>query len=159
MTDKFHDYLYGSKFEAVTDNNPLTYVLTSAKLDATGQRWFAALSSYNFSLTSCTYRSEITNKDADGLSRKVESTVSSDGVQFPEILKAISQSVSASVEDHPYMDSIAMSTSESIPDGEEDIPQDFLRSTALSRQDWMKAQREDRDICLLLNLITSGQRP
>ena len=156
VTDKFHDYLYGSKFEALTDNNPLTYVLTSAKLDATGQRWVAALSSYNFSLT---YRSGINNKDADGLSRKVESTVSSDGVQFPEILKAISQSVSASVEDHPYMDSFAMSTSESIPDGEEDIPQDFLRSTALSRQDWIKAQREDRDICLLLDLIASGQRP
>ena len=37
-------------FEVRTDNNPLTYVLTSAKLDATGHRWIAALSSYNFSL-------------------------------------------------------------------------------------------------------------
>ena len=44
VTEKFHDYLYGTKFEAVTDNNPLTYVLTTAKLDATGQRWIAALS-------------------------------------------------------------------------------------------------------------------
>ena len=65
VTDKYHDYLYGSKFEAVTDNNPLTYVLTSAKLDATGQRWVAALSAYNFDLT---YRSGINNADADGLS-------------------------------------------------------------------------------------------
>ena len=48
VTEKFHDYLYGTKFKAVTDNNPLTYILTSAKLDATGQRWVAALSSYNF---------------------------------------------------------------------------------------------------------------
>ena len=32
-----HDYLYGSEFTARTDNNPLTYVLTSAKLKATGQ--------------------------------------------------------------------------------------------------------------------------
>ena len=30
------------------DNNPLTYVLTMAKLDATGQRWVAALSNYTF---------------------------------------------------------------------------------------------------------------
>ena len=36
ITDKFHDYLYGTSFEVVTDNNPLTYVLTTAKLDATG---------------------------------------------------------------------------------------------------------------------------
>ena len=65
VTDKLHDYLYGSKFEAVTDNNSLTYILTSAKLDATGQRWVAALSAYDFSLT---YRSGINNADADGLS-------------------------------------------------------------------------------------------
>ena len=36
ICEKFRDYLYGSKFEVLTDNNPLTYVLTTAKLDATG---------------------------------------------------------------------------------------------------------------------------
>ena len=41
FTDNFHDYLYGSKFKTVTDNSSLTYKLTSAKLDATGQRWVA----------------------------------------------------------------------------------------------------------------------
>ena len=69
ITDKFHDDLYGASFEVVTDNNPLTYVLTSAKLDATGHRWVAALANYNFSLT---YRSGKLNKDADGLSRLSE---------------------------------------------------------------------------------------
>ena len=39
VTDKFHDYLYGNTFTVCTDNNPLTYVLSSAKLDATGHRW------------------------------------------------------------------------------------------------------------------------
>jgi hypothetical protein len=33
VTEKFHDYLFQSVFEVVTDNNPLTYVLTTAKLD------------------------------------------------------------------------------------------------------------------------------
>ena len=28
----------GGCFEVYTDNNPLTYILTTAKLDATGQR-------------------------------------------------------------------------------------------------------------------------
>ena len=50
FTDKFHEYLYGSEFQVYTDNNPLTYVLTTAKLDATGHRWVAALSNYNFSI-------------------------------------------------------------------------------------------------------------
>ena len=31
ITDKFHEYLYGSQFQVYTDNNPLTYVLTTAK--------------------------------------------------------------------------------------------------------------------------------
>ena len=44
ITDKFHKYLYGAEFQMFIDNNPLTYVLTTAKLDATGHRWVAALS-------------------------------------------------------------------------------------------------------------------
>ena len=34
VTDRFKDLLYGHEFQVLTDNNPLTYVLTSAKLDA-----------------------------------------------------------------------------------------------------------------------------
>ena len=37
ITDRFHEYLYGGSFDVFTDNNPLTYVLSSAKLDAVGQ--------------------------------------------------------------------------------------------------------------------------
>ena len=43
ITDRFHEYLYGGHFDVYTDNNPFTYVLTSAKLDATGQRRVASL--------------------------------------------------------------------------------------------------------------------
>ena len=48
ITDRFHEYLYGGQFDVYTDNNPLTYILTSAKLDATGQRWVASLANYDF---------------------------------------------------------------------------------------------------------------
>uniref|UniRef100_A0AAY4C672 Gypsy retrotransposon integrase-like protein 1 n=1 Tax=Denticeps clupeoides TaxID=299321 RepID=A0AAY4C672_9TELE len=67
VTDKLHDYLYGGRFEVHTDNNPLTYVLTTAKLDAVGHRWLAALSTYDFSLK---YRPGRKNIDADALSRR-----------------------------------------------------------------------------------------
>ena len=30
ITDKFKDYLYGVQFTVYTDNNPLTYVLSTA---------------------------------------------------------------------------------------------------------------------------------
>ena len=48
ITDRFHEYLYGGQFDVYMDNNPLTYILTSAKLDATGQRWVASLANYDF---------------------------------------------------------------------------------------------------------------
>ena len=32
--EKFQEYLYGSTLDVYTDNNPLTYILTMAKLDA-----------------------------------------------------------------------------------------------------------------------------
>ena len=54
ITKKFYDYLYGATFSVVTDNNPPTYVITTAKLDATGQRWLAELSTYNCTIS---YRS------------------------------------------------------------------------------------------------------
>ena len=41
VTEKFADHLIGSSFTAFTDKNPLTYVLGSAKLDATGHHWVA----------------------------------------------------------------------------------------------------------------------
>ena len=66
ITDQFHKYLYGGTFEVHTDNNPLTYVLTTAKLDATGQRWVASLANYNFTIT---YHSGKHNINADALSR------------------------------------------------------------------------------------------
>ena len=34
VVEKFHEYLYGSNFDVYTDNNPLMYILTMARLDA-----------------------------------------------------------------------------------------------------------------------------
>ena len=66
VTEKFSDYLATTHFTVLTDNNPLTYVLTTAKLDATGQRWSSALGQYSFDIF---YRAGMKNQDADGLSR------------------------------------------------------------------------------------------
>ena len=55
ITEQFHEYLspYGknrNEFVVHTDNNPLTYIFSSARLDAAGHRWVANLADYNFSL-------------------------------------------------------------------------------------------------------------
>lgn len=68
ICEHFRDYLYHApSFVVYTDNNPLTYVLTTVKLNATGHRWVAELVDYNFSIR---YRRGKSNSDADGLSRK-----------------------------------------------------------------------------------------
>lgn len=66
VVDQFHDYLYGVKFVVRTDSNPLTYVLTTAKLNATGHHWLAALATNDFSLQ---YKPGCYNMDADALFR------------------------------------------------------------------------------------------
>ena len=47
VVEKLHGYLYGLTFDVYTDNNPLTYVLTTAKLDPASHCWVASLANYN----------------------------------------------------------------------------------------------------------------
>ena len=49
-----------------TDNNPLTYILTTPSLDATGHWWVGALASFEFSLE---YQKGAGNGAADTLSQ------------------------------------------------------------------------------------------
>ena len=51
VCDHFRDYLfYAPEFHVYTDYNPLTYIKTSSKVNATGQRWINELANFNFSI-------------------------------------------------------------------------------------------------------------
>ena len=55
VTEQFHEYLspYGknrNEFVVCMGNKPLSYIFSTANLDAAGQRWVAHLTSYNFAL-------------------------------------------------------------------------------------------------------------
>ena len=65
ITEQFWEYLQYRPFTVLTDNNPLTYVLTMPNLDALGHRWVAALSGYNMTIR---YLKGSDNKVADALS-------------------------------------------------------------------------------------------
>ena len=83
VTEQFHEYLspYGknrNEFVVHTDNNPLTYIFSSANLDDAGQRWLAHLTSYNFSLE---YQKGKDNTVADFLSES--SVLQTPGKPFP----------------------------------------------------------------------------
>ena len=66
QTEQFREYLQYQPFLIHTDNNPLTYVMTTPNLDAIGHRWVAAMAGYNFEIE---YICGTDNKVADALSR------------------------------------------------------------------------------------------
>ena len=151
VCEKFHEYLYGTKpFEVFTDNNPLTYVLTSAKLDACGQRWVAKLANYNFSIK---YRCGVSNTEADALSRiKWPEAISEkldldNGCMDTHMINAI---LTGAVSKSSLIESVSCST--------DVIPTELDKTTSkLSNIDWMKEQRLDPNLGVIIRLIESGQ--
>ena len=67
VCDKLHHWLRGHPFTVWTDNNPLTYILSKAKLDACEQRSVAKLAPYQFDIK---YIPCPKNIVADALSRE-----------------------------------------------------------------------------------------
>ena len=66
ITEHFKEYLLYQPFLVRTDNNPLTYIMSTPNLDATGHRWVSTLAKYDFWLE---YQKGRDNAVADALSR------------------------------------------------------------------------------------------
>ena len=134
ITEKFQEYLYGTTFSIVTDNNLLTCVFFStAKLDVTGQRWLAELSNYKCTIS---YRSGKHNLDADALSRipETETFVTI----FPDVLKVVCCSIT--VEHQQYVDSRTDADHKDIDTGDASmIKEEETKSRPLMGKDWEKA--------------------
>ena len=132
VLDKFKNYLCQQDFTVYTDNNPVTYVLTSAKLDATGHHWFASLAAFHFDTK---YRPGRNNADADALNR-LPATITSESVQA--ICNDITQ--------EPYVDSLTLTPDMIL----EDL--DPRGSGIGNLVDWKRAQYLDPDIRVLRNM-------
>ena len=65
ITEHFKEYLLYQPFLVKTDNKPLTYIMTTPNLDATGHWWVGALAKFNFQLE---YQKGRDNAVADALS-------------------------------------------------------------------------------------------
>lgn len=159
VVDKFHDYLYGARFTVRTDNNPLTYVLTTAKLNATGHRWLASLATYDFDVQ---YRPGKTNVDADLLSRRVAGDEEDWQCISEAGVKAICKRVCVDLcsETPPrYVAQLGASP--------ECIPEVFAFPTHLSYQsleqkshaELVKAQRDDVTLGPVISALKDGNWP
>ena len=141
MVDKFKDYLYQQDFTVYTDNNPVTYVPTSAKLHATGHRWLASLAAFHFDIR---YRPGRNNANADALSR-LPATITSESVQA--IFNDITQ------EPYVHVDSLTL-TPEVIL---EDL--DPRGSSIGNLVDWERAQYLDPEIRRMAEYVKEKSKP
>lgn len=185
VTEKFHDYLYGSNFTVVTDSNPLTYILTSAKLDATGHRWLAALSTYSFKLQ---YRAGKQNFDADALSRRSHEDAHNDHPYREwelihqltsqlcddykindislEVVDAICQSCLVRTQHQTESSQATVTLVESLSVSLKSIPDSFINEEAhglplipsLSHRDLQEEQRADPAIREVIHQLESGEK-
>ena len=103
-------------FDVYTDNNPLTYILTTVKLDDIGHRWIAGLANYNFHIH---YKSGKSNVEADALSlidwEKCDNTIQADSSQAI-VTAAITGQVANYIEAVPCKPQIIDLLLPSIPD-------------------------------------------
>ena len=66
ITEHFKEYLLYQPFLVRSDNNPLTYIMTTPNLDTTGHQWVGALVKFDFQLE---YQKGLDNTAADVMSR------------------------------------------------------------------------------------------
>lgn len=143
ISEKFHDYLYGNTFIVRTDNNPLTYVSSTAKLDATGHRWLAALGNYNFKAV---YKPGKLNSDADGLSRRPPKD---EEVMFTEVIRALCTEARVRTNEHPLAESLVLTDAGNI----EADPTEEFQATDLSTINWKVEQVKDISIARFYDII------
>ena len=143
VTQKFRDYLYGHQFVVMTDNNPLSYVLSSAKLDATGHRWLTELGCFDFSVV---YRSGKLNGDADALSRVPQSIGSS-------TIKEVCSAMMQPSQDFTLVEAVSMSA---VVCQEEQVTSEEKGDTS---KNWIELQKEDPVLKKVIDLIRNGVKP
>ena len=149
ITKQFHEYLSPyeknwNEFVVHMDNNPLTYIFSSANLDAAGQWWVTHLSSYNFSLE---YQKGKDNMVADFLSwmneRLPEEEVQEylNQILYPGV-KAILDNVIMPIEEHAEQGVRPTPDCKGVPE-EEMIVARPARLATTNVTDWKQEQKED----------------
>ena len=153
ITKQFHHYLYGAAepFLVTTDHNPLAYLHTTARLDAVGHRWMAALGAYNFSVK---YKSGVSNVDADALSRQplseaeCSTEISNDAVKA--CMRQCSFEADTMMMDEPLEDNLINVHCSSL---------NVQVSDVCNEVNWEKEQGDDPDLKLVRDWVTSGKKP
>ena len=156
ICDHFRDYLYyAPSFTVCTDNNPLTYVLTSAKLNATGLHWVADTADFNFTIR---YWPGKVNVDADTLSRMLSDINSYMETCTETTSQDVLQAVVSSekLQEQGKVNWVTALTSDSALLSI-DTPE--VDGSRMPKIDIKQAQINDKIVGRVRHLIQCGQRP
>ena len=160
--EQFHEYLtpYGKHNEFVVrmDNNLLTYIFSSAHLNAAGHRWVASLADYNFSLE---YQRGKDNTVADFLSRM------ENHLPEEEVEEVLCQVKIPAARVKAMLDNADTPITERAEGGDDALPIRAclaktlsacpVKYTTLQVVDWKKDQREDPALSTLVKNLRSSK--
>ena len=145
---KYREYLLGSKFTVLTDNNPLKYLQT-AKLGAVATRWAADLAQFDFDIK---YRTGKTNVVADALSRyPMETTME----QVQTFFQRMVASTAVPIEE------LLNGTSDQICSEKEMVflTEQFATLPSYTNKDLKQQQKSDSNVGVLWKFWMDKQRP
>ena len=149
ITEQFYEDLSPdgknrNEFVVRTDNNTLTYIFSSANLDAAGQRWVAHLASYNFSLE---YQKGKDNTVADFLSQMNERLPDKEVQEYlnqipPPGVKAVLDNTITPIEEHAEQ---GVRPTPNCQEGSQEVAVEAkpARLATTNVTDWKQEQKED----------------
>ena len=147
ITEHFKEYLLYQPFIVRTDNNPLTYIMTTPNLDATGHRWVGDLARFNFQLG---YQKGWDKTTADALSC-ITTCLS------PEAIWSILDGVTLGAAHR------AKGCDPTVVESDHNIEKEVCVtagqvSVEIHMTDWAKAQREDPVLNAVLNWLEAWKK-
>ena len=147
ITEHFKEYLLYWPFLVRTDSNPLTYIMTTPNLDATGHWWVEALMRFNFQLE---YQKGWDNTIADMLSQ-ITTHLGPEAVQ--SILDGVTLGTAHRAEVHDP----------TVVEGDQNIEREVHVAAGQVQVEmhvtvWATAQREDPVLNAVLNWLEAQKK-
>ncbi|KAK3101988.1 hypothetical protein FSP39_007897 [Pinctada imbricata] len=155
VTDRFRDYLYYAPyFDVYSDYNPLQYIFTAPKMDATRLRWMSSLADFNFKVH---YKPGCQNNDADGLSRMPLNIEQYSKQCTKECSQDLIDSVISANQDDEPMQRILLSTE---ADQQAAVLLNQVKTdSSLSHNSICESQQQDLEIVTVRNMVNQGKKP
>ena len=147
VTEHFKEYLLYQPFLVRTDNNPLTYIMSTPNLDVTGHHWVSALAKYNFWLE---YQKGRDNAATDALSQVTTHLE-------PEAVQAILDEAGMGASQRAERENPAIIENDQLLEQEVQVTTGRVL-VEMHITDWAAAQKEDPELNACLQWLETRKK-